>query len=493
MPEFKPVVKCEKVGVATTPKLYDRIPARLVLYLLLTLGVTCSTMMRAVMPLAILAMVKDQSNDSVEINYTKSNIPYKSVSYGGTLDWSVDAQYYVLASFYWTYIVTQVIGGLTAQRFGSKITLGFALLATSICNMLIPMASRVHYVLVVVLQLIQGISQGFVWPSIYFIVSCWVPLQERSRFVTCFQGQAIGYTLVGFASGFVIAEFGWSYSFYGVGCSGLLWCLVWYLLSHDKPENHPRIQLSELKYIQQYRDKPSLVNRKVPWRSILCSIPMWAIAITSFGRMWLTSTMMVYGNMLLKDYLGLSIKMNGVFIGISSVGSAVTMVLFSFGSDILVTYNKISLVNNRKLFTGIGHIVSGLSAIMLSYSNRNEMLILAAVLLISLFSVASFSGAMVNIIDISPNFTGLVSGIVQVVLMASSIFAPAVAKTLLINKPPPYSWETIFNVSGWVVLSSYIIYFTFASADVQPWDHADNSKSHSSPYRKNKNQESTKL
>ncbi|KAF5274228.1 hypothetical protein FQA39_LY07332 [Lamprigera yunnana] len=488
MTELDQPLKYANGYVTITPKLYDRIPARLVLYLLLTLGIACSCMIRGVMPIAILAMVKD----STQTNYSINNISHKSISYGGTLDWSVDAQYYVLTTFFWTYLVTQVIGGITVQRYGTKITLGIAMLLTSICIMLIPIVSCVHYLLVVLLQLLQGFSQAFVWPSIYSIISHWVPENERSRFVTCFQGQALGYTVLNFISGFIIAELGWSNLFYSVGSIGLLWCLLWYCLAHDKPENHPRILLTELLHIQQNKQTSSIVNTKIPWKAILCSVPVWAIGITSFGRMWLTITLMVYGNMLLKDVVGLSIEMNGVFSGVSAISSSLTMVLFSAVADKLVSYKKLSLVSNRKLFSGIGHIVSGVSAIMLSYSDCNKILILMSILLISTFSVASFSGAMVNIVDISPNFTGPVSSVVQVVLMAPSIFAPAVAKTLLASKPSPYSWYTMFNVSGWIVLASYIFYFIFASADVQTWDNCDISKC-STQNDDDKLQESRKL
>ncbi|KAF5274220.1 hypothetical protein FQA39_LY07324 [Lamprigera yunnana] len=470
MPEIDQDVKYANGRITATSKLYDRIPARLVLYLLLTFAVTCSSVMRSVMPIAILAMVKNKSNNSMHTNYTKP------ISYGGTLDWSLDAQYYVLTSFYWTYIVTQVIGGITVQRFGTKLTLGFALLLTSICNMLIPIASGVHYVLAVVLQLMNGVLQGFVWPSIYSIISHWVPVHERSRFVSCFQGQGLGYALGNFATGFIIATFGWSYAFYSVGCLGLLWCLLWYSLSHDKPENHPRILLTELMYIRQNRDTAKVADKKIPWKGILCSVPMWAIAITSFGRMWLTSTTTVYGNLLLKDVVGLSVEMNGVFGGIFSISSSVTMLFFSFIADKLVSSKKISLVANRKLFSGIGHIGAGVCAIMISYSDCNRIVIVVLLWLIAILSVASFSGAMVNIVDISPTFTGPVSSVIQVVLMTPSIVAPAIAKTLLINKPAPESWETIFHISGWIVLGTYVFYLIFASADVQSWDHCDNPK-----------------
>lgn len=74
------------------------------------------------------------------------------------MQWSADVQSYVLASFYWAYIVSQIVGGLATQKLGTKRVFGYAQLATAICSLCIPWASETHFGLVIMLRSIQGFA-----------------------------------------------------------------------------------------------------------------------------------------------------------------------------------------------------------------------------------------------------------------------------------------------------------------------------------------------
>ncbi|CAG9829612.1 unnamed protein product [Diabrotica balteata] len=108
--------------------------------------------------------------------------------YGGTLKWTSKEQSYILASFYWAYIISQIVGGLATQKLGTKRVFGYAQLATALCSICIPWASETHYGLVIGLRFIQGFASGLTWPAMYALVGHWIPVPERSRFMSSFQG-----------------------------------------------------------------------------------------------------------------------------------------------------------------------------------------------------------------------------------------------------------------------------------------------------------------
>lgn len=89
--------------------------------------------------------------------------------------------------FYWWYVVSQVVGGVATQHFGTKNVFGWSQFATAACSLLIPIAADTHYVFVVVLRSIQGFASGLTWPAMYAIVGYWIPPSERSRFMSSFQ------------------------------------------------------------------------------------------------------------------------------------------------------------------------------------------------------------------------------------------------------------------------------------------------------------------
>lgn len=110
-------------------------------------------------------MVEDPKMDD---NATVQNFCYKPnsndevqetrVGYGGNLEWSSDIQSYVLASFYWAYIISQIVGGLATQKLGTKRVFGYAQLATAICSLCIPWAAETHYGVVIFLRSVQGFA-----------------------------------------------------------------------------------------------------------------------------------------------------------------------------------------------------------------------------------------------------------------------------------------------------------------------------------------------
>jgi MFS family permease len=76
----------------------------------------------------------------------------------GEFDWDATTQSIILASFYWCYILSQVVGGILTQYFGTKIVFGFSQLITAMCSLLIPSAAPSHYGAVIALRSIQGVA-----------------------------------------------------------------------------------------------------------------------------------------------------------------------------------------------------------------------------------------------------------------------------------------------------------------------------------------------
>jgi len=76
----------------------------------------------------------------------------------GEFDWDATTQSTILGSFYWCYILSQVVGGILTQHFGTKAVFGFSQLITAMCSLLIPSAAPLHYGAVIALRSIQGVA-----------------------------------------------------------------------------------------------------------------------------------------------------------------------------------------------------------------------------------------------------------------------------------------------------------------------------------------------
>ncbi|KAF5270539.1 hypothetical protein FQR65_LT05437 [Abscondita terminalis] len=450
------------------------IPARVVLYLLSLNGIGVGYLMRLSINLTILAMVKErpiQTNFNETLcNVNNNGTLQTPIDYQGTLDWSFDDQYYVLNSFYWSYLLANSISGTFVQKYGTKKMFGWSLLISSICIVSIPFTSNIHYIVVVVVQSIHGFVQGFAWTALYAVIGVWIPANEKSRFVTSFQGALIGMMVAYLMSGFITSKFGWPYVFYCIGVLGFLSSVVWYLLMHDKPEDHPRISKQELHYIQQNREQCLNLDTVIPWKSIFTSVPVWVLCITSFGRAWLAFSLQIYGPLYLKTVGGVTLETNGLLLGISSFLSLVSVMFFSTIADLIATYKLMPVDYNRKLFSGIGQIIPGFLVLVLCFLECNIIMIFTVWVSIHIMLTANFAGAMTNITDIAPNFTGPVSSLIQMMILSTTIFSPLMLKTLLQNENIFQAWRDFFYICSGLIIGTYLMYAVFGSGKVQSWN-----------------------
>ncbi|KAG8226710.1 hypothetical protein J437_LFUL005527 [Ladona fulva] len=81
----------------------------------------------------------------------------------GEFDWDTSTQSAILGSFYWCYILSQVVGGVLTQHFGTKAVFGGSQLITAFCSLLIPYGATVHFSFLIVLRSIQGIASLKLW------------------------------------------------------------------------------------------------------------------------------------------------------------------------------------------------------------------------------------------------------------------------------------------------------------------------------------------
>jgi len=132
-----------------------------------------------------------------------------------------------------------------AERIGGKIMFGGGVLVTAGLTLLTPISARWSVYMLIVLRVLEGVGQGVTNPSMYALLSRWIPPMERSRAVTFIHGGGQLGTVIGMPLSGVLCDHGfaggWPSVFYVFGTAGCVWCLMWFVLCHDSPSSHPRI------------------------------------------------------------------------------------------------------------------------------------------------------------------------------------------------------------------------------------------------------------
>lgn len=87
----------------------------------------------------------------------------------------------MLSSFFWGYIILQVLAGEIGRRYGTKKILLTAMSINSSACLTIPfVANSMGSYGVMASRVIQGLAQGFFFPSSFNLLGKWAPVEERT-------------------------------------------------------------------------------------------------------------------------------------------------------------------------------------------------------------------------------------------------------------------------------------------------------------------------
>lgn len=146
-------------------------------------------------------------------------------------------------------------GGIIAEKFGGKHTLGLGILSTAILTVLTPFC--VNYgdsTTLVILRVLMGIGEGPTYPAISVLLAQWIPEEERSKAgAVAFSGAPLGTIFGMMASGVILrySKSGWPMVFYFFGTIGFLQFLLNSAFCYSKPSEHPFISKSETKHLKE--------------------------------------------------------------------------------------------------------------------------------------------------------------------------------------------------------------------------------------------------
>lgn len=149
-------------------------------------------------------------------------------SNNGIYDWNEELQGLILSSFYIGYIVTHIPGGLLAEKFGGKWTLGLGILSTAAFTMLTPLAiQKGGSDWLIVTRVLMGLGEGTTFPALSVLLAAWVPANERGKLgALVLGGGQVGTIMGNLLSGVFLDSYDWPVVFYFFGGLGVVWFVI---------------------------------------------------------------------------------------------------------------------------------------------------------------------------------------------------------------------------------------------------------------------------
>ncbi|KAL4712286.1 hypothetical protein ACJJTC_004048 [Scirpophaga incertulas] len=267
------------------------IPQRWVMAIMGFLAVANAYTMRVCLNIAITQMVRRRVHvgeaDDGACHVDVDVVATEATEVGG-FEWSEETQGIILSSFYYGYIVTHLPGGMLAERFGGKYSLGFGVLSTAVFTLFTPWTVNLGGATgLIILRVLEGLGEGTTFPALNALLAKWAPVSERGRMGSLvFGGAQIGNIAGTYLSGLVMKETGdWESVFYLFGSIGILWFILWAILCYNDPESHPFISDKEKKYLEEaLGTSRSSQPSSIPWKPIFMSVPLWALVCAQIGH-----------------------------------------------------------------------------------------------------------------------------------------------------------------------------------------------------------------
>lgn len=363
--------------------------------------------------------------------------------------WSLYWRGWILSSFAFGYITSQVIGSQLATALGGKRVLTFAVLLWSASMLLTPRIAS-SLTLLIMSRVLLGLGEGIGLPTIFTIFADSIPVQERSRAFSYLVGSGtIGQTL----AALLCPHLPWQWSFYSFGLLGLAWVAIW-LICYTEVEEPTRKE-AELPLVNQ-----PLRSKYIRWSRFFTLWPLWSIYIAHFSMNWNSYIVMHWLPTYLVSTLGAN-KESISFTALPYIVNSVSGIIAGHWADSLTNDRNWSILAVRKLMTVIGLVGPAIFLIIFSSVNSLPSAIVLITICMALCSFNS-AGHLSNHADVAPNNAGTTFAISNTIATIPGILVGPLTAELVTQSHG--RWFPVFILASLVNLVAAVIYLSQSSA-----------------------------
>ncbi|KAH9585863.1 hypothetical protein MS3_00006977 [Schistosoma haematobium] len=197
----------------------------------------------------------------------------------------------------------------------------------STSTILVPVVAIRSLYLFCAVRVLTGLTSASWFPGFYQLWAAWAPPNERGL-------------LIGFAY---------------AGAVSFVYCMIWFMFVYDEPKLNPRISMKEKTYLES--TCPVIMKNsqgKIPIKSILTSLPVWAFIVVNIGIDWNLYTFLTSVPTYMREVLHFDFQQNALLSSLPYIGMWIGQLIFGWISDILLTRRILTLSVVRKLMNSIG-------------------------------------------------------------------------------------------------------------------------------------------
>ena len=371
---------------------------------------------------------------------------------------------WIASAFLIGYASFQLPAGVLAVRLGPRRVLTGGVLIWVVCNILTALVpsgfSRAIFLLIAV-RCALGVAEAVIYPAANQFIAQWVPQKERG-FVNglVFAGIGVGSGLTPPLLTWIILTHGWRSAFWFDAALGAFGAAVWWIIARDRPEDHPRVNGTELHEIREGlasyaptadRAAPAAAqvaqvkDHGISWRAIFSRIDLPALMLGYFAFGYTSWIYFSWFFLYFAQARGLNLKTSAEFTMMPFICMTVFCLGGGFTSDLLTRTHGLRIGR-----CAVASVSMLLTAVLLVLGSRVPGAFHAAVLLALgagclYFSITSFW-------SVSTDLAGKNSGVFSSIVNMSCQIGGAITASLTPWLAHHYDWKMPFTVAATLAL-----------------------------------------
>src|SRR5581483_4378344 len=384
---------------------------------------------------------------------------------------STEAMGWILGAFAFGYALCQVPCGWAGDRFGPRGTLTAAMLWWASLTVLMSFVPALHFrtwwhlaLAFGIVRLLTGAGEAASYPNANKVVAFWTRAGER--------GLGSSFLLGGVGAGGILAPlvlsrvaqgWGWRSSFVLCGAVAAVIAFCWYVFATDRPEQHPRINSAELALITASANARTRIGRgRTPWRRFFSSGSAWALLLSYFCHGYTPYIYYTWFFIYLVRVRGLTVTKGGIWGTTPFIAITLMSPLGGWFSD------RAASRYGRRRGRQIAAMLGMTSSALLLWAGSHATSTSLAVSLLALaagFSAFAAASWWATCIDMTPNYSGSLSGLMNTCANIAGGIAPILTAYIATR----FGWSRALDVGAIISFTAGVLWmFVNAEASLEP-------------------------
>lgn len=382
----------------------------------------------------------------------------------------------VISSFFWGYGLLQIVFS-TYGRQGRAVKLfAFGNFGAGILSMMIPFAAKNFGIAgICLMRFLSGLVQGCIYPNLHNAMVRWAIPREKDMMM-CFvqSGLPFGNVVCLSISGYLGYYYDWPSIFYASGVLGIVWGIFHAAVGSESPETCSRITHEEREYMKQSfqaaNKEINQIRSAVPWKEIIFSGPVIALAVTAWCNYWTGWTLSTLTPTYISSVLGFNLQDDGLLSALPSLCSCIFSLLLSVISGIIRKKTNIPDKFLRPFWNSVGMYGTCASLLILAFAPVTVTLAVTLLTISSAIGATISLGFGINTMDLSPNFAGVLLSIVNSMGNSASLLGPLISTYLIKDSTDLYQWRVVFVIAAMLSFIGNSVFIFWGSVEKQHWD-----------------------